>query len=102
MLLSRELEPVVDMVAWSQEGGVYDVASADGAVRFRRNSDANDEFVVEDVTGQNPITVQEQTRFVGIEAERATPHPNRRLNSYPHGFEQFAQLLIIPRLPMCA
>ena len=99
VLLSRQLEPVVDMVAWSQEGGVYDVASADGAVRFRRNSDANDEFVVEDVTGQNPITVQEQTRFVGIEAERATPHPNRRLNSYPHGFEQFAQLFDHPSAP---
>ena len=92
VLLSRDLEPIVDMVAWSETPGVYDVASADGAVRFRRDPEAKHEFVVEDVTGQNPIAVQDQGCFVGIEAERATPHPNRRLNSYPNGFEQFAQV----------
>lgn len=35
VLLSRDLEPIVDMVSWSRADGAYEVASADGSVRFR-------------------------------------------------------------------
>jgi len=92
VLLSRDLEPIVDMVAWSVTHNVYEVASAEGAVRFRREDSADGGFRVESVTGRNPLEVQDQTRFVGLEAERATPHPSRGLNSYPNAFEQFAQM----------
>ncbi|HLJ08691.1 MAG TPA: alkaline phosphatase family protein [Acidimicrobiia bacterium] len=91
VLLGADLEPIVDMVGWSPAPGVYDVASADGAVRFRRDPDGG-AFTVDWVSGANPLAVQDQTRFAGLEAERATPHPRRDQNSYPNAFEQFAQV----------
>jgi len=99
VLLSRDLEPIVDMVGWSRADGAYEVASADGAVRFRRDAGVDGGFWIESATGQNPLAVQDQTRFVGLEAERAMPHPSRHLNSYPHAFEQFAQLFDHPSAP---
>lgn len=99
VLLGRDLEPIVDMVGWSSAAGVYEVASADGAVRFRRHADTAGGFSVESVTGCHPLAVQDQTRFVGLEVERATPHPRRHLNSYPNAFEQFAQLFDHPSAP---
>lgn len=99
ILLGRDLEPIVDMVGWSSAGGAYDVASADGAVRFRRDAGAEGGFRVESVTGTSPLAVQEPIRFVGLAAERATPHPTRRENSYPNAFEQFAQLFDHPSAP---
>jgi len=99
VLLSRDLEPIVDMVGWSRADDAYEVASADGAVRFRRDAGMDGGFLIESATGQNPLAVQDQTRFVGLEAERAMPHPSRRLNSYPHAFEQFAQLFDHPSAP---
>ena len=99
VLLSSELEPIVDMVGWSRDGGGYEVASADGAVRFRRDAGEEGGFGIESVTGRNPLAVQDQTRFVGLEAERATPHPSRHQNSYPNAFEQFAQLFDHPSAP---
>jgi phosphonoacetate hydrolase len=92
VLLASELEPIVDMVGWSDGDDTYEVASADGGVRFRRAADSESGFVVESVTGQNPLAVQDETRFAGLDAEQATLHPSRRLNSYPNAFEQFAQL----------
>jgi hypothetical protein len=41
VLLGRDLEPIVDMVGWSDGGGTYEVASADGAVRFARDAEAD-------------------------------------------------------------
>ena len=99
VLLRGDLEPIVDMVGWSWGDGVYEVASAEGAVRFRRDLGAEGGFSVESVTGRNPLAVQDQTRFAGLEAERATPHPSRRQNSYPNAFEQFAQLFDHPSAP---
>jgi len=99
VLLSRGLEPIVDMVGWSRTDGTYEVASADGAVQFRRDADVDGGFRIESVTGQNPLAVQDQTRFVGLEAERALPHPSRNQNSYPNAFEQFAQLFDHPSAP---
>ena len=92
VLLGGDLEPIVDMVAWSKGDDAYEVASADGAVRYRRQADAEGGFVIESVTGRNPLAVQDQTVFAGLDAERALPHPSRHLNSYPYAFDQFAQL----------
>src|ERR1700729_3483317 len=81
VLLSRDLEPIVDMVGWSNADGYYEVASADGAVKFSRDVGANGGFRIDSVTGQNPLAVQDQTRFLGLEVERATRHPSRDQNS---------------------
>jgi hypothetical protein len=99
VLLARDLEPIVDMVGWSPAPDLYEVASADGSVRFRREAGRADAFVVEAVAGKNPLALQDQTHFVGLGAERATPHPRRDQNSYPNGFEQFAQLFDHPSAP---
>ena len=99
VLLSRGLDPIVDMVGWARAEGGYEVASTDGAVRFCRDASADGGFRIESVTGQNPLAVQDQTHFVGLAAERAMPHPSRRQNSYPNAFEQFAQLFDHPSAP---
>jgi hypothetical protein len=96
VLLGENLEPIVDMVAWSRAHDVYEVASAEGAVRYRRERGG---FGIESCTGHNPIAVQDQTCFIGLEAERATPFPRRRHNSYPNAYEQFAQLFDHPSAP---
>jgi hypothetical protein len=99
VLLGDELEPIVDMVGWTRGAGAYEVASAEGAVRFRRADGGDGSFEVESVAGHNPLAVQDQARFAGLEDERAVPHPNRRQNSYPNAFEQFAQLFDHPSSP---
>ena len=99
VLLSRGLDPIVDMVGWSRAEGAYEVASTDGAVRFCRDASSDGGFRIESITGQDPLAVQDQTRFVGLEAERAVPHPSRSQNSYPNAFEQFAQLFDHPSAP---
>ena len=99
VLLSHDLDPIVDMVGWSRAYGAYEVASAEGAVQFCRDARVDGGFRIESVTGQNPLAVQDQTRFVGLEAERAMPHPGRNQNSYPNAFEQFAQLFDHPSAP---
>jgi hypothetical protein len=100
VLLNRDLEPIVDMVGWSMGNSVYEVASADGAVRFRREAGPNGgSFCVDSVTGRNPLSVQDQARFAGLAVERASPHPRRHENSYPNAFEQFAQLFDHPSAP---
>jgi len=99
ILLGDELEPIVDMVGWSPAKDVYEVASAEGSVRFSRDAASEGGFCVEGVSGHNPLAVQDPTRFVGLASERATPHPHRRDNSYPHGYAQFAQLFDHPSAP---
>jgi len=83
VLLSSGLDPIVDMVGWTRAKGAYEVASADGAVQFCRDAGMAGGFRIESVTGQNPLAVQDQQRLVGLETERAVPHPTRRQNSYP-------------------
>jgi phosphonoacetate hydrolase len=96
VLLGAELEPIVDMVGWSPGVDRYQVASADGSVRFRRHRDG---FEVEEVSGRNPLATQDVTSFGSLADERRMPHPHRRDNSYPHGYEQFAQLFDHPSAP---
>ncbi len=96
VLLGPELEPIVDMVGWSPAADSYEVASAEGRVRFA----ASDEGIaVEAVEGANPLGDQDPTRFGDLASERSVPHPKRDQNSYPHGYQQFAQLFDHPSAP---
>jgi arylsulfatase A-like enzyme len=97
VLLGPDLEPIVDMVAWSPGPDTYEVASADGSVGFQRLADGA--FSVARVDGENPLAVQDQLRFPDLASERATPHPRRTANSYPNAYEQFAQVFDHPSAP---
>jgi hypothetical protein len=70
VLLSPDLEPIVDMVGWSPAPDTYEVASADGSARFTRSPEG--EFRVESVNGQNPLADQDTARFGDLESERKT------------------------------
>lgn len=92
VLLHEDLEPIVDMVGWSRGSHAYEVASATGALRFRRVAEDGSAFEVEGVEGSNPLANGDPAAFGDLAAERATPHPSRQDNSYPDGYAQFAQL----------
>lgn len=96
ILLDSALEPIVDMVLLARDDA-YEALSHDGSVRFRRTDDGK--FEVLATNGANPLASQGTDRFVGIEAERANLHPHRSANSYPHAFEQTAQLFDSPASP---
>ena len=96
VLLSDELEPIVELVAMADGPDTYEVAAHDGRVRFRREPDG---FAVEAVDGRDPIADQSTDRFVGLDAERAGRHPTRTTNSYPYAFEMVAQLFDHPSAP---
>jgi hypothetical protein len=89
VLLDPSLGPIVDMVLSSPEPDVFEVASCDGRIRFRRTQRG---FAVLAVDGEDPLARQSSDHLVGIDAERANPHPHRRANAYPFAFEQVAQL----------
>jgi phosphonoacetate hydrolase len=90
VLLADRLEPIVELVAWSPAPGTYEVRAADGRVRF--GCDADGSFDVEEVEGRNPVGDQAVDRFAGVEAERASLHPARTANAYPHAYEMVAQV----------
>ena len=93
VLTAPDLDPIVDMVAWSPGPDLYEVASADGRVRFRREADiGRPEYVVESVKGSNPLARRDPAALSSLDEQLRQPHPHRRHNSYPHGYEQFAQL----------
>ena len=59
VLLGGDLEPIVDMVAWSPAPGTYEVASAEGSVRFRRERhEQGCAYAVESIESRNPIANQ--------------------------------------------
>jgi hypothetical protein len=106
VLLGRDLEPIVDLVAWSPSPGTYEVASAQGRIRFRRVPDATTEsghprwsFSVEAPEGLDPIGRQDPAHFGDLASERAAPFPSRQDNSYPHAFEHLSQLFDHPSAP---
>ncbi len=98
VLLGAPLEPVVDLVAWSPAPDRYEVASAEGHVRFRRHREVTPTsgtrwaYESEVLSGLDPVRRQDPTHFGSLEAERAVPHPTRRDNSYPHALDHLAQL----------
>jgi phosphonoacetate hydrolase len=106
VLLAAPLEPIVDLVAWSPLADVYEVASAQGHVRFRRRSDATAEngcplwiYESETLSGTDPIERQDPAHFGSLEAERSVPYPGRGDNSYPHAFDHLAQIFDHPSAP---
>jgi len=113
ILLDSALEPIVDVVL-TRRDGVYEALSHDGRVSFRRTDDGEIEDVrtqrshgrrsegaIEIVAteGRNPIGEQATDRFAPLPAERQQLHPHRRDNSYPHAYEQTAQLFDSPAAP---
>ncbi|MGO9910695.1 MAG: hypothetical protein ACLPQS_06000, partial [Acidimicrobiales bacterium] len=106
VLLGAELDAIVDLVAWSPVDGAYEVASAEGHLRFRRFADGAPDraqprwsYEVETLTGRNPVERQDPSHFGDLGAERSVPHPRRRDNSYPHAFDHLAQLFDHPSAP---
>ena len=100
VLLDGDLEPIVDMVAWSPEPATYEVASAEGRIRFRRERKGEGWVsVIESGDGSNPIADQNPGRYASLDEERQAVHPHRRDNAYPFAFDQFAQLFDHPSAP---
>jgi phosphonoacetate hydrolase len=98
-LLDPTLEPIVDMVVTRDDSG-YEARALDGAVRFRRDPDGAGQHYTElHVEGRNPLADTATDRFPTLAAERATPWPTRTQQSYPHAYDQVAQLFDHPAAP---
>ena len=96
VLTAAELEPIVDMVLLAR-AGAYEARSHDGSVRFVRRDDGT--FEVLEVEGRDPLADQSTSRCPSLGDEVAHQHPHRSENSYPHAFEQVAQLFDHPAAP---
>ena len=105
VLLSNSLEPIVDLVAWSPAPDRFEMASAHGHLRFSRdrgpdgNGSTTYSYSDSLVGGENPVARQDASHLGNLADEMADPHPTRRSNSYPHAFEQVAQLFDHPSAP---
>ena len=104
ILLSSDLEPIVDMVAWTTGLGWYHVASAEGEVRFQRRvarsaKDSSWIFEPETRWGRDPLARQDPADFGSLADERSMPHPRRADNTYPHAFDHVAQIFDHPSAP---
>ena len=106
VLLGSPLEPIVDLVAWTSSVDEYQVASAEGHLRFRRQPDRSTgdggrrwDFATEIISGRDPLACQDPARFGSLEDERSNPYPVRDDNSYPYAFEHLAQLFDHPSAP---
>jgi hypothetical protein len=95
VLLDGSLDPIVDMVLLARDGA-YEAHSHDGSVRFRRTGEG---YEIVSGEGENPLADQSTDRFAGLDDELAHPHPHRRDNSYPFGFDHTAQLFDHPAAP---
>ncbi|HUS60904.1 MAG TPA: hypothetical protein VMY34_01830, partial [Acidimicrobiales bacterium] len=70
VLLSDELEPIVELVLLQVDDDTYEARAHDGRARFPRDLDGTGwRFTVEDVEGRNPLGDQSADRFAGVEAE---------------------------------
>lgn len=96
ILLDSALEPIVDVVLTARDG-YYEALAHDGTVTFRRTETGEIEVVATE--GRNPIGDQATDRFSPLAAEVAHKHPHRRDNTYPHAYEQTAQLFDSPAAP---
>ena len=100
ILLSSEVEPIVDMVLRSTGADAYEALAHDGRAAFTRRADGNEwSFAVTTVEGRDPLADQDADRFAGLDAELAVRYPHRTANSYPNGYEQVAQLFDSPDAP---
>jgi hypothetical protein len=96
VLLGRDLEPVVDMVARRTGPDRYEVLTAEGHVAFARADGGYERL---GGSGADPLACRSPAHLAGIEAERADPCPPRSRNAYPFAFEQVAQLFDHPAAP---
>jgi hypothetical protein len=96
ILLDPELDPIVDMVLTRRDGD-YEALTPDGSVRFRRADDGV--LTVTATEGRNPLAEQAPGKYTPLAAELANKHPNRRDNTYPHAYDQVAQLFDSPAAP---
>ncbi|MDA8380123.1 MAG: alkaline phosphatase family protein [Actinomycetota bacterium] len=93
ILCSDELEPIVELVAWSMGQDRFGVRAHDGCVIYGRVRDGHGwSYSIESVDGRNPLADQATGRFIGIDQLRASPYPDRRANSYPHAYDELAQI----------
>jgi predicted AlkP superfamily pyrophosphatase or phosphodiesterase len=102
VLLHPDLEPVVDLVCWTTAPDRYEVASADGHLRFHRTASPAGRpptFSVERLTGRDFLANQDPAWLGTLAEERRDPHPTRLGNAYPHAYEHMAQLFDHPSAP---
>lgn len=100
LLLSKELDPIVDMVVECLGPDLYRVSSSSGRVDFKRITVCHRwEFEVVETVGENPIADQSVERFVPLAQEMANRYPTRSENSYPFAYESIAQLFDSPDAP---
>ena len=101
VLLSAELDPIVEVVLRSPQPNRYEALTGDGRVTFGRIGDAEGEpeFQIDVVEGRNPLGDQSVDRFAGLAAERDNRFPSRADNSYPFAFDTVAQLFDHPAAP---
>ena len=100
VLVSDDLEPIVEMVLRRVGDDTYEAWSNDGWVRFRRETAGSGwRFVDEGGEGRNPIADQATDRFAPVGDERAALYPGRDANSYPFAHDQIAQLYDHPAAP---
>jgi phosphonoacetate hydrolase len=102
-LTDPALDPIVEFVVTADDGG-YEVRAVDGRVRFRREAvDGSDgegpAWRFTDVEGRNPLADTSTNRFSPLADERAALWPTRTDQSYPHAYEQIAQLFDHPAAP---
>ncbi len=104
---------IVDLVATADPGGdVYEVRTAEGRVRFRRDPAPTDgggatdgpgdggwRFTVLEVEGRDPLADTATDRFGSLDDERANPWPTRTDQAYPFAHEHIAQLFDHPAAP---
>ncbi len=98
VLLDSQLDPIVDMVLLSRNG-VYEAATHDGTVTFRRTGPGPDGYEVVATTGADPLGDQSTDRFAPLGAELSGLHPHRSENAYPFAFDTIAQLFDHPAAP---
>jgi phosphonoacetate hydrolase len=93
VLCSEELEPLVELVAWSPEPGVYEAKAVDGHVSFRRHAkDGRYRYTSTTISGRDLLAEQDPAKFAPLGAELAQLQPSRRDNSYPYAYEHLSQL----------
>lgn len=98
-LLDPALEPIVDLVVSAYPDG-YEARAVDGRVRFVREPEgAGWRYREVEVDGRNPLGETATDRFGRLADERAHPWPSRKEQSYPHAYEQLAQLFDHPAAP---
>lgn len=98
VLLSADLDPIVDMVVLSRDGA-YEARSHDGTVVFRRTGPGPDGYELVAATGDDPLADQSTDRFAPLDDELATRYPHRSENAYPFAYDTIAQLFDHPAAP---